>query len=77
MNNSDRMKFYYALYGRGNEKGVMETFSCYKISDKLIIAPIENADKISEFLEIRKIKFDKIPILIPGRLGSKRFLEEQ
>ena len=32
MNNSDRMRFYYALYGRNNEKGVMEEFNCYKQS---------------------------------------------
>ncbi len=76
MGNSDRMRFYYALHGRRNEKGILKVFNCYKFSDKLIIVPVENTDKIAEFFSRRSIRFDKVPILIPQRLASKKFLDE-
>ncbi|MEK6893690.1 MAG: nucleotidyltransferase domain-containing protein [Nanoarchaeota archaeon] len=76
MNNSERMTFYYTLHGRGKEKGILESFDSYKFSDNFIIAPVNNVEKISDFLERRKIKFVKIPVLIPHRLASKKFLSE-
>ncbi len=77
LSNSERMKFYYSLYGRGKEKGVLETFNSVKFSDRIILVPTEQEENIKEFLQSKKIKFDKLNFLLPKRLSSYKFLEDK
>jgi predicted nucleotidyltransferase len=68
---SDRMRFYYSLYGRGkNQKGVIDELSLIKFSETILFCPAENAEKTKEYLDNWKIKFTEFPILIPIRLKS-------
>ena len=73
--NSERMGFYYSLYGRGNEGGVLDKLGAHKFSDGVIACPIERKEDIVEFFMKKKIKFEEFPILLPSRLMSKKFLE--
>lgn len=74
MSKSDRMRFYYSLYGRKKSKGVLEQFKARKFSDTIIASPIENAEKIKEFLQYWKIEFMEIPALIPSRIFEAKKL---
>src|SRR3989338_1921090 len=74
MNDSNRTRFYYSLYGRGKEKGILDIFKCYKFSDNTIISPIDNSENLKEFFEKKNITFDQISLLLPKRMSDKRFL---
>jgi predicted nucleotidyltransferase len=68
-NKSDRMRFYYSLYGRGKEqKGMLKELDVIKFSETVLLCPVQNSEKIKEYLENWKIKFINFPIMIPGRL---------
>ncbi len=68
MSKSDRMRFYYSLYGRKESTGILENFKARKFSDTIIASPIENAEKMKEFLQYWKIEFMEIPALVPSRI---------
>ena len=67
-NNSKRMQFYYALYGRKKEKGILEKSNCLKFSDSIILSPIENSELLKNFFKKNSIQFIEIPVLIPERV---------
>jgi predicted nucleotidyltransferase len=66
-NDSKRMQFYYSLNGR-NSKGLLKELRAYKFSDGVLLCPIENSDRMTEYLSFWKIKFRQFPILIPERI---------
>jgi len=65
---SERMRFYYSLYGRNGGKGVLDANNSRKFSDTIIAAPIENSENIKAFLEYWKLDYLEIPTLIPYRI---------
>ncbi len=70
-----KTKFYHALNGRGNNKGTIDHLDCIKLSDSLIIAPLEKIEKLKDFLDSWKINYTYVPTLIPTRLGRRKILE--
>ncbi len=75
LNNVQKTKFYYALNGRNNQKGIAEQMECIKISDNVIIVPLKNIDKMKEFFDIWHMKYVYVPTIIPLRLHKKALLE--
>jgi predicted nucleotidyltransferase len=75
MNKSERMRFYYSLYGRGNEKGILEKNNCYKFSDGVIISPIGSSEAIRIFLKSWNIENLDFSIAIPERIVRYKFLK--
>ena len=67
-NKSKRMQFYYSLYGRGKQLGMLEKSKSHKFSDKIILCPVENSETIKSFLERLGIIYRESPILIPKRM---------
>ncbi|MBU1111859.1 MAG: nucleotidyltransferase domain-containing protein [archaeon] len=65
--NSERMRFYYSLYGR-NSKGMLERLQAVKFTDTVIMCPVDNQEKMHAFLDSWEIEFKEIPLLIPLRL---------
>ncbi len=65
LSKSKRMIFYYTLYGRNKEKGLLEKNNAVKFSDSIILAQTENSETIKEFFEKSKIEYRQTPILIP------------
>ena len=72
---SDRMRFYYGLYGRGGEKGVLDSFGAVKFSDGVVTCPIEKVDDMRNFFRKWEIKFDEFSVLLPRRMSEKNILE--
>jgi len=67
---SDRMRFYYSLYGRGDQKGMLKEIGAVKFSDTILLCPVENSERMKEYLSGWGINFIEFPILIPSRLKS-------
>lgn len=70
-----KTKFYYALNGRADHKGILESLECIKLSDNLILAPLNKVESVKEFLDSWNIEYKYIPILLPKRLNRKNILE--
>lgn len=69
-----KIKFYYALNGRG-KMGIAEKMHAIKLSDSVILVPLEYIEEFRSFLENWKINYIYIPLIIPTRLGRKSILE--
>jgi len=70
-NNSDRMRFYYSLNGRGKDQdGIVGELDAIKFSDGVLFCPIQSSEKMKEFMEHWKIKYTDFQILLPSRLKS-------
>ena len=67
-NNSERMRFYYSLYGR-NSIGMLERLNAVKYTDTIILCPVENLEKMREFLNSWNLEFKETPLLMPSRLA--------
>lgn len=72
LNKSKKMQFYYALHGRGKEKGLLKQNQCYKFSEGILLCPAINSETIKNFLERWKLKYLNFPILIPNRIAGER-----
>ena len=66
-NKSQRMRFYYSLYGR-NSEGMLKKLNLYKFSERIIISPVEESERVKDYLNSWKIQYIEIPILIPIRV---------
>jgi|SRR3989344_5496031 len=74
-NKLKKTKFYYAINGRGGKKGIANILGAIKISDSLMIIPLDKIEDFKEFLDTWKIEYIYIPVLIPNRLSRKKILE--
>ncbi|HLC88632.1 MAG TPA: nucleotidyltransferase domain-containing protein [Candidatus Nanoarchaeia archaeon] len=66
---SERMRFYYSLYGRGST-GMLERLNAVKYADTIILCPVDNLVKMREFLNSWSLEFKETPLLIPSRLTN-------
>lgn len=64
---SERMRFYYSLYGR-NSEGMLSLLGAVKYADRLILCPVASQDKMRAYLISWQLDFREIPLLIPSRL---------
>ena len=70
--NSKRTKFYYAMNGRG-DKGFAENANLLKVSDGVLMAPINEKENVVEFLRHWDIAARDYEILIPKRKKETLF----
>lgn len=73
-NKSQRMRFYYSLYGR-NTEGMLKKLRLYKFSERIIISPVEESERVKEYLNNWNIKYIEMPILIPTRIVESEIFE--
>jgi|SRR3989344_2179824 len=71
-NKSNRMRFYYAMYGRDYKSGIIKDLNANKFSDSIIIVSSDKEYKIKEFLDLWKIEYISFPILIPTRITDSK-----
>jgi predicted nucleotidyltransferase len=76
LNKSKRMQFYYSLYGRGKQKGVLENNQAIKFSKEIILALVENSEIFKKFFESWKLEYTEFPILIPERVIKYSLLKK-
>ncbi len=69
-----KTKFYYALNGRG-KTGIADQYKSIKLSDSVMLVPLEHIEEFRSFLESWKVEYKYIPLIIPARLGRKSILE--
>ena len=68
LNNSQRMRFYYSLYGRGKQEGILKKEKAYKFSNEIILSHVSTSEIIKSFLEKWQIKYTSMPIMLPKRI---------
>ena len=71
-----KTKFYYALNGRGKSDGVKQLLNCIRLSDNVLLVPLNNIDEFKDFLESWKLKYIFSPLLIPDRMNNKEIIEQ-
>lgn len=74
-NKLKKTKFYYAINGRSGNEGIASILNAIKISDSLMIIPLNKIEDFKDFLDSWRIKYIYIPILIPNRLSRKKILQ--
>jgi predicted nucleotidyltransferase len=67
LTNSQRIRFYYSIYGRQRSGGMQERLGLVKFSDNLLLSPIERQAETEAYLQEQGIPFEQIPLLIPDR----------
>lgn len=67
-NKSNRMRFYYSLYGRSGSKGMVKELNAIKFSDTILLCPVENENRMKEYLDNWNIEYKEFPVLIPERI---------
>ena len=68
LNKSDRMKFYYSLYGRNRGKGMLKILNAIKFSENMILVPVERIEEARDYLSSLNIEYKETPVLIPERI---------
>ncbi len=68
-----KTKFYHALNGRTQE-GIAQKIHCIKLSDNVMLVPLEHIEEFRSFLNYWKITYIYIPLIIPARLARKSIL---
>ena len=75
-NKLEKTKFYYALNGRGTNQGIVTKLGCVKFSDNVVLVPLHNIEPFREFMELWRLEYRYIPLLIPERMNKKKLLTE-
>lgn len=73
-NKSERMRFYYSLYGRGGSKGMLKTLNAKKFSESVLLVPVEKTEEAKEYLGNIKVPYVEIPILIPRDIVDSKLI---
>jgi len=76
LNNSQRMQFYYGLYGRNKEGGLIDKTGALKLSDSLILCPLVGKNDFEAFFKERGILYEASPILLPLSSFQNGFLKD-
>lgn len=71
-----KTKFYYALNGRDGKEGMGDILDCIKLSDNILLVPIDKIEPLREFLESWSLEYIYVPIMIPKRLSRKSILQK-
>lgn len=74
IDNTTKTKFYYALNGRGDSSGAVDSFEGIKLSDNIIAVPLEKIEIAKDFFEFWKIYYRYVPSLVPKRQARKSIL---
>jgi len=67
---SQRMLFYYALYGRGAQKGIIKEYDLVKFSESTILCPVEKSENLKAFFLQWEIEYNEFPVLMPLRIKN-------
>lgn len=70
-----KTKYYYALNGRGAQRGIIKELAGIKLADEVVLVPLHKIEAFRSFLEFWRVEYKYIPALIPERLNQKKILE--
>jgi hypothetical protein len=74
LSNSTKTRFYYALNGR-NKDGIIDENKAKKLSDNIIMVPLDRIEPMKEFFDYWKLEYKYIPTLIPERLAKRQIIK--
>ena len=65
---SPRVKFYYALQGRKDQKGFLQEIGATRYTDNTLLCPYSLVEPVKTFLDHWNIGYKVTPALVPKRL---------
>jgi len=68
LNKSQKMMFYYSLYGRNKSSGMLSELKAYKFLEGALIVPLLNYEPAKNYFQNWKIKYVEVNMLIPQRI---------
>jgi len=68
--------FLLPTYGRNNE-GMLKKLKLYKFSERIIISPVEESERVKEYLDSWSIKYLEFPVLIPARIIESEVFKDK
>lgn len=74
--NLKKTKFYYALNGRSGKSGMLQEMECIRLSDNIVLTPMDKIEQVKEFFDRWGLAYVYIPMLIPSRLNKKSILKQ-
>ena len=74
--NVKKTRFYHALNGRRGSPGVIDLLKAIKLSNNIIVVPLEKIEEAKEFFEQQNIEFKYVPSLMPARLAKKHIISK-
>ncbi len=72
-----RIRFYYALMGRGSSKGFLSEIKADRFSDNVIVCDYSEIEKLKDFFNSWRIEYTIFPSLVPKRLGHILFKSKE
>jgi len=66
-----KIQFYYSLYGRNKNEGMMQKLGLIKFSESTILCPIEKSEEAREYLQQQNISYTESSILLLSRINLK------
>lgn len=77
LSNSKKTKFYYAFNGRRSNEGICKRLGLVKISDNVVLVPLDKIKPATDFFELWGIETSYIPTMIPSRLAKEHILKKK
>jgi len=53
----DKIRFFYALKGRGTGRGILKTTNSEQLGRAVLLTPVKNAPELDEFFRLWKCNF--------------------
>lgn len=75
-NKSDRMRFYYSLYGRNGNGGMLKDMKAIKFSDTIILCPVGSVEEMRNYLQEWGISFLEFVVLVPTRIIESEVMKK-
>ncbi len=72
--NTAKTKFYYALNGRSDSKGISDSLEAIKLSDNILAVPLEKIELAKAFFEYWSVDHTLVQSLLPSRLAKQHII---
>ncbi len=72
--NTAKTRFYYALNGRSDSKGILDSLKAIKLSDNILAVPLEKIELAKAFFEYWGVDYTLVQSLIPSRLAKQHII---
>lgn len=59
LNNTEKVKFYYALKGRDGKSGMVKALRLIHIGKSVILAPLRHGEEVEQFFKLWNLSFSK------------------
>lgn len=59
LNNTEKVKFYYALKGRDGKSGLVKALRLTQLGKGVLLAPVRHGEEVEDFFKLWNLSFSK------------------